>query len=113
MMQRLTSLPIHSVAHSIAASGIDAFPESGSHNYGFLLRMNERCEVFMNQDMNNLCQYTGRVSLCTPGHRLVRPLKERGYLHSHLPKWVESREEARGYFEADTQCEANAKEREL
>ena len=75
MMQRLTSLPIHSVAHSIAVSGIDAFPESGSRNYGFLLGMNERCEVFMNQDMNNLCQYTGRVSLCTAGHRLVRPLK--------------------------------------
>ena len=70
--------------HSIAASGIDAFPESGSHNYGFLLRMNERCEVFMNQDMNNLCQYTGRVSLCTAGHRLVRPLKERGiFIHTY------------------------------
>lgn len=99
--------------HSIAASGIDAFPEPGSHNYGFLLRMNECCDVFMNQDLNNLCQYTGSVSLGTPGTGLVWLLKERRYLHSHLPERVKSREGVRGYFEAETQCEANAREREL
>jgi hypothetical protein len=99
--------------HSIAASGIDAFPESGSHNYGFLLRMNECCEVFMNHDLNNLSQYTGSVSLGAPGDPF-REAPEGAEVSSFtLPGTGKIERGVRAYFEAETQCEANAKEREL
>ena len=99
--------------HSIAASGIDAFPESGSHNYGFLLRMNECCEVFMNQDLNNLCQYTGSVSLGTPGDP-PREAPEGAEVSSFTLTGTGKIERGCGrLFEAESQCEANAKEREL